>query len=266
MRARFQGAWAVAVAAVLAAGLTGCSSDDGGKPGGTTGSGPRVVEESTVRADKRVELKEAETVRIDGLADRNAAQQVNQALRAPLEWAVNWTFSTLDEERKKQCAGRNNVIQTKVLLGLRGEIVAASNAISLIPCYEGEGALPTVPVIVDVKNAKALTAADVLTGKTLEKDGLKKLWDALSGPKQDWKDCDLEDLRRQDFFPGKRDGDPVESPAPAGIMFRAEGMQLIWSTTGTDCNNFTFTAPYDKVKDMINPELYPRLLASAGGK
>ncbi|MFC9972532.1 hypothetical protein ACFVH6_16765 [Spirillospora sp. NPDC127200] len=265
MRARFRSVVAVAAAAAAVAGAAGCSGGGGGESG-DAGSGPRVIEESLVRADKQVQLKEAESTKIAGIKDKAAEQRVNQALRAPLEWAITWSHSTLTPERKKECGNRNTTIQTKVRLGLRGEVVAAANAIEMIPCWEGEGGLPTVPVIVDTKAGKALTPDDVLRPEVLEKDGLKKLWDALEGPKNDWKDCELEDLQRKDFFPGKRDGDPVDSPAPAGIMMTPKGVELIWSTTGTDCNNFTFTASFEKLKDMIKPELYPRLLASAGVK
>ncbi|MFG2005897.1 hypothetical protein ACGFNU_42785 [Spirillospora sp. NPDC048911] len=266
MRAGLKGAVALAAVAVTAAGAAGCSSSDGEK-GGEPEKGTIVVTDNSAYADKLVQFKDAEYVKIAGLPDPAAAKTVNAALRGPLDWSVKWASATLLPEQRTECKGRSSVIQTKVRLGLRkGDLVSAANSIQMIPCYEGEGALPSVPVTVDVKAGKELTADDVFDSKTLEKKGLKKLWDALSGPKDDWKDCELDDIEKKDFSPGKRDGDPIESPAPAGVLFTEQGMELIWSTTGTSCNNFTFTAPYDKVKDMLDKDLYPRLLAGAAAK
>ncbi|WP_225994026.1 hypothetical protein [Actinomadura rudentiformis] len=266
MRAGLKGVVALAAVTLTVAGAAGCSSSDD-KGGGDPVKGTIVLTDNSAFADKLVKFKDAEYVKIAGLPDQAAAKTVNGALRGPLDWSVTWASATLLPEQRTECKGRSSVIQTKVRLGLRkGEIISAANNIQMIPCYEGEGALPNVPVTVDVKAGKALTAEDVFDSKTLEKKGLKKLWDALSGPKDDWKDCELDDIQKKDFSPGKRDGDPIESPAPAGVLFTEQGMELIWSTTGTSCNNFTFTAPYDKVKDMINKDLYPRLLAGAAAK
>ncbi|GAA2602827.1 hypothetical protein SMC26_03075 [Actinomadura fulvescens] len=266
MRAGLKGVTAMAAAALTMAGAAGCSSSDGGGGGedGEPAKGTIVLTDNSAHPDKLVTFKEAEYVKIAGLPDPAAAKTINDALRGPLDWSLKWASATLLPEQRTECKGRSSVIQTKVRLGLRkGEIVSAANAIQMIPCFEGEGGLPNVPVTVDVKAGKVLTADDVFDSKTLGKDGLKKLWGALSGPKDDWKDCELDDLQKKDFFPGKRDGDPIESPAPAGLLFTEQGLELIWSTTGTSCNNFTFTAPYEKVKNMIAKDLYPRLLAGA---
>ncbi|MQY03576.1 hypothetical protein [Actinomadura macrotermitis] len=262
MRARYTGVLAM----VLAAGLAGCSSSDGKSSGGGPAKGPVVATDSSVHAGQQVELKNAEYVKIAGLADQAMAQKLDAALRGPLDWAVKWAGATLEPEQKKQCGGRNSVIQTKVRIGLRGEIVSATNAVQMIPCYEGEGQLPTIPVVVDTKAGKALTASDILTDKALDKDGLKDLFGRLQGPKEDWKECDLGDLQRGALFPAKENGDPIESPPAAGLMFTPQGLELIWSTTGTDCNNFVFSAGYDKIKDLVRPELFPRLQSAAAVK
>jgi len=255
-----------AMAGLVAGLLAGCSSS-GKKAPDVPDKGVLVVTDNSAHPDQQVTLKDAEYAKVAGLADAAAAGKVNQALHAPLDWAVKWAGGTLTDDQKKECQGKSSIIQTKVRLGLRtDDLVSESNSIQMVPCYDGEGALPTVPVTVDVKAGKALTADDVFGSKGLEKDDLKKLWDALSGPKNDWKDCDLGELERKSFFPAKDKGDPMESPPSAGILFTDQGLEIIWSTTGTDCNNFTFTATYDKVKDLIDKNLYPRLLTAAGQK
>ncbi|WP_329519666.1 hypothetical protein [Spirillospora sp. NBC_01491] len=266
MRARLKGVLAVAAVAATVAGASGCSSSDGAKGRGRPADGPLVEQDNTSHPEQKVQLKNAQYVKIAGLPDAAAAKRLDQALRSPLDWAVQWAGATLLKEQRAECGGRSSVIQTNVRMGLRGEVVSVANAIQMVPCYDGEGGLPTVPVTVDLKAGKVLEPEDLFTSKTLGEDGLKKLFDRLSGPKDDWTDCELEVPQRKDFSAGKRDGDPIESPAPAGVLFTPQGMELIWSTTGTDCNNFTFTAPYSKVKDLIKPEIYPRLLAAAGAK
>ncbi|WP_433327576.1 hypothetical protein [Spirillospora sp. CA-294931] len=248
----------IAAAATMAASCSSGGEADAKDPG----KGPAVVTDDTARPDKLVQLKGAEYVKVSGLPDAAAEKRVNQALHGPIDWAVGWAGGTLLPEQRAECKGKSSIVQTKVRFGLRKQLVSTANAIQIIPCYEGEGGLPTVTVTVDTKTGKALTADDVFAPKTLEKDGLKSLWDKLSGPKDDWKDCELDPLDRKDFFPGKRDGDPMESPAPAGPLLTPQGLELIWSTTGTDCNNFTFTAPYDKIKDLLNPTLHPHLPTS----
>ncbi|WP_157610411.1 hypothetical protein [Spirillospora albida] len=262
MRARITGMAAVAAAAAIAA--AGCSS--GGSGADTPAAGPIVQRDNTAYPDKLVKLNNAERVEITGMADAAAAKRLNAAFRGPLDWAVNWAAATLLPEQKAECKGRSSTIQTKVRFGLRGEVVSAANAIQMIPCYEGEGGLPTVPVTVDVEAGKELGPKDVLTSAALTPSGMKTLWERLSGPKDDWADCELDPPQVADLSPGKRDGDPIASPAPAGILFTPQGIELIWSTTGTDCNNFAFTAPYDKVKDLIVPGLYAKIEAAAKAK
>lgn len=270
MRASVKGVLAMAAAVLtVAAGAAGCSSSDGGGKGSGSGAGrangPVVEQDGTAHPAQLVKLNNAQHVKVPGVADAAAAKRIDDAFHAPIDWAVKWAGATLLKEQRAECGNRSNVISVGVRIGLRGDIVSAASAIRMVPCYEGEGGLPTVPVTADVKAGKVLAPDDVLTAEALRGSGLKTLFDRLSGPKDDWKDCELE-LRRADLYPGKRDGDPIESPAPAGLLFTQQGLELIWSTTGTDCNNFTFTAPYDKVKDLVKPDLYPRLVAAAGAK
>ncbi|WP_155885070.1 hypothetical protein [Actinomadura flavalba] len=249
------------MAGVLVAALLAGAACGGGEDGG--GDGPRavVVAENADRPAQKVVFRGAERVEVQGL-DAAAARRVNDAFRAPLEWAATWAAATLLPEQKAECGDRSSEIRGKVRFGLKGELVSAATAIEMAPCFEGEGGLPTVPVTVDTKTGRALTPEDVLAAKTLTAPGLAQLWQRLDGPRGDWADCELEPLRRADLFPGRRDGDPADSPAPAGLLLAPGGLELIWSTTGTDCNNFTFKAPYAKVKDLLNPSLYGRLAAS----
>ncbi|TDD75344.1 hypothetical protein [Actinomadura rubrisoli] len=265
MRARLTGKAAmpvVSAAVAMAAAVTGCSSSGDGAKGGQA-RGPVVQRDDTAHPDKLVQLRGAEYVKIAGLADAAASKRLDAALRAPLDWAVTWAWKAPLKEQLAECKGKPSVLQSKVRLGLRGDIVSVANAIGMVPCYEGEGSLPTVPVTVDVKAGKALAPQDVFNDTALSRKGLAMLWARLAGPKDDWRDCELDPPRYQDLFPGKRDGEPIESPAPFGLFFTAQGLEVIWSTTGTGCNNFTFTVAYEKVKDLIKPEVYPRLLAAA---
>ncbi|WP_147340983.1 hypothetical protein [Actinomadura logoneensis] len=255
---------AVAVAVVGTA-LAGCSSGGGGKSGpDTPAKGTIVLQDSSDHPQQLVKFKDAEYVKIAGLADKAAEQRIGQAFHAPLDWTVKWLGATLDGDRRKQCQGKSSIVQTKVRFGLGGpDIVSATNAIVMIPCYESEEALPTIPVTVDVKAGKALTAQDVLTDTVLKDP--KPLWDALSGPKDDWKQCELGDISTKDFLPGKQGG-PAETPPNAGLFFDRKGLNLVWSTIGTDCSTFTFSAPYDKLKDIVKPDVLSRLRAAADAK
>ncbi|MCP2336491.1 hypothetical protein [Actinomadura rupiterrae] len=254
----------VAAVTVVGAALGGCSS--GKSKGGpdVPDKGTIVVHDNSEHPGQFVKFKDAEYVKVAGLPDKAAEQRIGQAFHGPLDWTVKWLGATLDADRKNQCKGKTSIVQTKVRLGLGGpDIVSANNSIIMIPCYESEEALPTVPVTVDVKAGKALTAPDVLTDKTLNDP--KPLWDALSGPKDDWKQCELADIKRKDFLPGKQDG-PVETPPSAGLFFDKQGLNLIWSTIGTDCSSFTFSAPYAKLKDLVKPDLLTRLQTAATAK
>ncbi|WP_034486060.1 hypothetical protein [Actinomadura oligospora] len=259
---------AVAVA-VTGTALAGCSSGGDGGGGGPAAAdvpakGTVVLQDNSDHPQQLVKFKDAEYVKVGGLADKAVEQRIGQEFHAPLDWAVKWFGATLDAERRKQCKGKPSIVQTKVRFGLGGpDIVSATSAFTMIPCYESEEALPTVPVTVDVKAGKALGPEDVLTGKTL--DDTKDLWDTLSGPKDDWKQCDLSDIQRKDFLPGKQDG-PVETPPSAGLYFDRNGMNLVWSTIGTDCSSFTFSAPYSKLKDIVKPDVLSRLQAAASKK
>ncbi|MEV5568647.1 hypothetical protein AB0L06_01245 [Spirillospora sp. NPDC052269] len=260
---------ATVTVAVVGMALTGCSSGGGGGGGGPAAAdvpakGTVVLQDNSEHPQQLVKFKDAEYVKVGGLADKAAEERIGQEFRAPLDWAVKWFGATLDADRRKQCQGKSSIVQTKVRFGLGGpDIVSATSAFTMIPCYESEEALPTVPVTVDVKAGKALAAQDVLTGKTL--DDTKDLWDKLSGPKDDWKQCDLSDIKREDFLPGKKEG-PVETPPSAGLFFDRNGMNLVWSTIGTDCSSFSFNAPYSKLKDIVKPDVLSRLQAAASKK
>ncbi|MFC4905803.1 hypothetical protein [Actinomadura gamaensis] len=254
----------VAAVTMVGAALAGCSSGGGKSGPGVPEKGTIVLQDNGDHPQQLVKFKDAEYVKVAGLPDKAAEQRIAQAFHAPLDWTVRWLGATLDADRRNQCKGKSSIVQTKVRLGLGGpDIVSATNAIIMIPCYESEEALPTVPVTVDVKAGKALTAPDVLTDKTLSDP--KALWDALSGPKDDWKQCELADIQRKDFLPGKQDG-PVETPPSAGLFFDKQGLNLLWSTIGTDCSSFTFTAPYAKLKDIVKPDVLSRLQTAATAK
>lgn len=258
---------AVAAVAVVGTALAGCSSGggDAGDPAADVpAKGTVVLQDNTDHPQQQVRFKDAEYVKVGGLADKAAEQRIGQEFHAPLDWAVKWLGATLDGDRRKQCQGKSSIVQTKVRFGLGGpDIVSATSAFTMIPCYESEEALPTVPVTVDVKAGKALGAQDVLTDKTLNDP--KGLWETLSGPKDDWKQCDLSDISRKDFQPSKQEG-PVETPPNAGLFFDHSGMSLVWSAIGTDCSSFTFTAPYSKLKDIVKPDVLSRLQAAASRK
>ncbi|MBW8481309.1 hypothetical protein [Actinomadura parmotrematis] len=263
MRARVTAG--TAAAAVLLTGAAGCSSSSGGDARADAGGDARgvaVATDDTVHAAQHVKLKGAEYVKLTGVGGAAADAASNKALRGPIEWAVRWTGATMQAEQKAECKDRDNVVQTKVRLGLQKDVVSAANAIQMIPCYEGEGALPTIPVTVDTRTGKEITPADAL--KSTDAAGLGRLFDALSGPKQDWKECDLGSLGPDALKPSAADdAGGVEEPPAAGLLFTREGVELIWSTVGTDCNDFTFTAPYAKVRDLLEPGLLKRLQDAA---
>ncbi|MFC5185365.1 hypothetical protein [Actinomadura harenae] len=260
---------AVVTAALVGTAVAGCSSGGGGGAGGPAAAdvpakGTVVLQDNSDHPQQLVRFKDAEYVKVGGLADKAAEERIGQEFRAPLDWAVKWFGATLDADRRKQCQGKPSIIQTKVRFGLGGpDIVSATSAFTMIPCFESEEALPTVPVTVDVKAGKALGAKDVLTDKAFNDP--KDLWDALSGPKDDWKQCGLSDLQGKDFLPGKQEG-PVETPPSAGLYFDRNGLNLVWSTIGTDCSSFSFNTPYSKLKGIVRPDVLSRLQDAATKK
>lgn len=250
--------------AALAAG--GCSSSDNGKGKGEgSGGEPKpkgaieVTAENKAYADRMLQLKDAQYVRVNSLADPAAKQRVNQAMRGPIDWVVGW-MGGMDPEQKKQCTGKTSVLKSTVRMGLQGpEFVSAATALQIVPCFEADGGFPTQSVTVDLKAGKALTAADVLKPATLTKPGLQKLWARLSGDKVDWKECDRAPIERADFFPIKEEGGLPPTPGPLNLLLTQGDLEVFWSEAGSTCNLFKFSAPYAKVKDLMRPAVAARL-------
>lgn len=257
-------AWAAAILAVMTVmGAAGCSSSDSGegsKEPSAKPAGPvEVATENKIYKDRPLELKDAQYVRVNSLADPVAAARVNKALRGPIDWAAAW-MAALDPDQKRQCTGKTSVLKSRVRMGLQGpELVSAATSLQLAPCFEADGTFPTQAVTVDLKAGKAVTAADVFRPGTLTKSGLARLWSRLSGDKADWTGCGLGALEREFLFPIKEGDGLPDTPAPLNLLFTRTNLEVFWSEPGTSCNNFTFSAPYATVKDLMKPEFAARL-------
>mgnify|MGYP001387874285 CR=1 FL=1 len=207
--------------------------------------------------DVPLQIRNARYAQVSGLGDAQRQQRINQALRQPLDWWISWMRDATRSNRDL-CTG-TSYINSDVRVGLRGPtLVSVRYEISGDLCYPADGTLPSWAVTVNVKTGRALTAADVFRPETLTGRGISTLLSRMTATEGIFESggCASDySVGRADFFPSEPQGLDMEYPPHMTVFFTPDRFELIWSTEGSACIFDLFHAPYDRVRDLLKPEI-----------
>ncbi|WP_119728551.1 serine/threonine-protein kinase [Thermomonospora amylolytica] len=220
-----------------------------------------VATQNQTYTDVPLQVRNARYAQISGLGDAQVQRRLNQALRQPLDWWITWMRDNTGRNRDL-CTG-SSLVESDVRIGLRGPtLVSVRYDITGDLCYPADGTLPSWAVTVNVKTGRVLTATDVFRPETLTDRGVTTLWNRLTATEGIFEPggCSTLPVDRDDFFPSRQpDGPNGEFPPYATVFFAPDRFEINWSTGGSDCVRDLLYAPYDKVRDLLKPEIVAAL-------
>ncbi|WP_051107750.1 protein kinase domain-containing protein [Actinomadura atramentaria] len=258
---------AVAVAGGGAAAYTARGSGGHDAPP-AKGASPAVALAAMTTTEQHLAVN-AKYARVTGLADAGAQEKVNAALRAPLDFHISWMRQAnksmlVQPETRAECG--TAAVDTSVKLGLSGpRLVSALYTFDGRTCAPSDGTLPGWAVNADLKTGRPLTTADILKPSALTDAGIADLFRRLTSTEEGVfgpDGCAATRLKRADFLPGPASGDdPAGIPAAATVFLDRDHFAVNWSVEGSACIHDVLTAPYAKVRDLLNPDIAAALPA-----
>ncbi|MEO3822587.1 serine/threonine-protein kinase [Actinomadura sp. B10D3] len=225
-----------------------------------------IAEQRQTLTGQRVDVR-AQYARLAGPADPAVRQRADKALRAPLDWTIQRVQPHSAEERAA-CTSKNSLASMTARIGVNGPSLVSvqySNASKI--CWPGDGSPPGWAVTVDLKTGRAYTAEDILKPETLTGSGIRTLRSRMTvkgwpvwGPRG----CLGGYPERSDFFPQQGaplPGYPAQTPPLITVFFAPDHVEVNTAQEGSACTTETLTAPYAKVRDLLNPKIVGELPA-----
>ncbi|GAA4520576.1 hypothetical protein GCM10023191_097680 [Actinoallomurus oryzae] len=263
------GAIVVGAAAVFVIVNHGGAREHHGPPRSAAPKGPTIAFASLTERYTRPALMVAgKYVRIDGLRDPAVAQRVNRELRAPLDEQLR-RYRVARVADAGGIGVKNPAIATGIELGLRGPRLVAARYVfkahnaPLTPLDLGT----TRAVTVDLTTGRRLRASDILRPEAVTRSGLADLERRISDAAPGKGLCAGSERSGEDTLSARTlDNDDKETrvldlmPTGTGLQFDVMPPLLgyFWA-----CAETVITVPYDRISDLVRPEVLALIKASA---
>lgn len=247
-----------AVVAASAGTVTYATRDASPAPRPSPAAVVTTATESWTSANPRVVLQNAQYVRVSGLRDAALQQRINRALRAPLDRLIKMGREHAARSRTA-CEGRPTQIYSTVRLGVRGPaLVSVRYRLWSDWCQAADGMPAGEVVTIDLRTGRRLTATDVFRPQTLTPTGLSRLQSLVvqREPDPPWSNCAPEGRFTRKHFGDWTAPAGDREPPMLSAFFTPSAFELAWHVSGSDgCQALTFTAPYAKVRDLLQPSV-----------
>ncbi|GLY73277.1 serine/threonine-protein kinase [Actinoallomurus iriomotensis] len=263
------GAIVVGAVAVFVIANHGGGREDDRPPRSAAPKGPTIAFASLTERYTHPALTVAgRYVRIDGLRDPAVAQRVNRQLRAPLDEQLR-RYRVARVADAGGIGAKNPAIATGIELGLRGPRLVAARYV-----FKAHNA-PLTPldlattraVTVDLTTGRRLRASDILRPEAVTRSGLADLERRIAYAAPGRGLCAGSERSGQDTLsPRTLDNDDKETrvldlmPTGTGLQFDVMPPLLgyFWA-----CAETVITVPYDRISDLVRPEVLALIKASA---
>jgi hypothetical protein len=261
-------------AAVVSVTRDGAGAD---RPPATSSASARpvaavIAEQRQTLNGGRIEVR-AQYARLSGPVDAAVRQRADQALRAPLDW----TIKRVQRHSDARCTPSSRV-SMGVRVGVNGPSLVSVKYSNSSEMYDGsagscvrlDGKPPGWAVTVDLKSGRAYTAEDILKPETLTGSGIRTLLSRTtvidrppeSAPHWGPEGClPREYPDRSDFFPRRAEAPGLPDPYPplVTVFLAADHIEVHTDDEGSGCSPEMRTAPYAKVRDLLNPAIVDQL-------
>jgi serine/threonine-protein kinase len=220
----------------------------------------RVELASYNRSVTGLDLSGARLVQVSGGKDEALRRRVNDALAAPLEWAVD-EMRQMTTRQQPACT-KPTVLGAKPEIGLRGpHLVTVRYELPKQFCQPLDFELPHITVTVDLRTGQSLTGDQVFAAGTVTTSGIATLMQRVQPHTTD-PDLALvctRDTEPADFRPGRPFNTKRPQPPRVSPFLTPKGLDVTWSHVGSECPFYSVTLPYSEARDMLAPKIVAEL-------
>jgi hypothetical protein len=220
----------------------------------------RVELASYNRSVTGLDLRGARYVQVSGGKDAALRRRVNDALAAPLGWAVD-EMRQQTAEAQPPCT-KPTVLGARPEIGLRGpHLVTVRYELPKQFCHPLDFELPHITVTVDLRTGRALTGEEVFASGTLTTSGIDTLMRRVQ-PHTTRPDLALVCTRATvpaDLRPGEPLSTKRPQPPRVSPFLTPQGLAVTWSHVGSECPFYAVTLPYTEARDLLAPRIVAEL-------